>query len=74
MTDSPQAPASTVTWQEEHQTRTMAVADGLSATQRAKLEAALVKQREQDRLTATSDWREGVAAMAERRPPAFTGE
>ena len=36
---------------------------------------ALARERaEQDRLTATADWREGVAAMAERRPPAFTGE
>lgn len=36
---------------------------------------ALARERaEQDRLTATSDWREGVAAMAERRPPVFTGE
>jgi 2-(1,2-epoxy-1,2-dihydrophenyl)acetyl-CoA isomerase len=35
---------------------------------------ALARERsEQDRLTATSDWREGVAAMAERRPPVFTG-
>jgi 2-(1,2-epoxy-1,2-dihydrophenyl)acetyl-CoA isomerase len=35
---------------------------------------ALVRERsEQDRLTATQDWREGVAAMAERRPPVFTG-
>lgn len=36
---------------------------------------ALARERsEQDRLTATTDWREGVAAMAERRPPVFTGE
>jgi 2-(1,2-epoxy-1,2-dihydrophenyl)acetyl-CoA isomerase len=35
---------------------------------------ALGRERsEQDRLTQTSDWREGVAAMAERRPPQFTG-
>jgi 2-(1,2-epoxy-1,2-dihydrophenyl)acetyl-CoA isomerase len=35
---------------------------------------ALARERsEQDRLTATRDWREGVAAMAERRPPVFTG-
>jgi enoyl-CoA hydratase/carnithine racemase len=36
---------------------------------------ALARERsEQDRLTATKDWREGVAAMAARRPPEFTGE
>jgi 2-(1,2-epoxy-1,2-dihydrophenyl)acetyl-CoA isomerase len=35
---------------------------------------ALARERsEQDRLSATQDWREGVAAMAERRPPVFTG-
>jgi enoyl-CoA hydratase/carnithine racemase len=35
---------------------------------------ALARERsEQDRLSATKDWREGVAAMAERRPPVFTG-
>jgi 2-(1,2-epoxy-1,2-dihydrophenyl)acetyl-CoA isomerase len=28
---------------------------------------------EQDRLRATADWREGVAAMAARRPPRFEG-
>jgi enoyl-CoA hydratase/carnithine racemase len=28
---------------------------------------------EQDRLRETNDWKEGVAAMAERRPPDFTG-
>jgi enoyl-CoA hydratase/carnithine racemase len=36
---------------------------------------ALAREKaEQDRLSATKDWREGVAAMAERRPPVFTGE
>jgi 2-(1,2-epoxy-1,2-dihydrophenyl)acetyl-CoA isomerase len=36
---------------------------------------ALARERsEQDRLTATKDWREGVSAMAERRTPEFTGE
>ena len=36
---------------------------------------ALGRERaEQDRLTATKDWREGVTAMAERRPPVFVGE
>ena len=36
--------------------------------------AALARERaEQDRLTQTADWREGVAAMAERRTPSFTG-
>jgi len=35
---------------------------------------ALARERsEQDRLSATQDWREGVAAMAERRTPEFTG-
>jgi 2-(1,2-epoxy-1,2-dihydrophenyl)acetyl-CoA isomerase len=35
---------------------------------------ALARERsEQDRLSATKDWREGVAAMAERRTPEFTG-
>lgn len=31
------------------------------------------ERAEQDRLRTTADWREGVAAMAERRPPIFTG-
>jgi enoyl-CoA hydratase/carnithine racemase len=36
---------------------------------------ALARERaEQDRLTGTADWREGVKAMAERRTPKFTGE
>ncbi len=40
-----------------------------------RVRAALARERsEQDRLSATSDWREGVAAMAERRPPMFTGQ
>ncbi len=30
------------------------------------------EKAEQDRLRQTNDWREGVAAMAERRPPNFT--
>jgi enoyl-CoA hydratase/carnithine racemase len=35
---------------------------------------ALARERsEQDRLSATQDWREGVSAMSERRPPVFTG-
>ena len=28
---------------------------------------------EQERLTATEDWKEGVAAMADRRTPDFSG-
>lgn len=32
------------------------------------------ERAEQDRLSATADFREGVAAMAERRDPHFTGE
>ena len=31
------------------------------------------QQAEQARLRETNDWREGVAAMAERRTPYFTG-
>ena len=31
------------------------------------------EQREQARLVASEDFREGVQAMAERRPPKFTG-
>jgi 2-(1,2-epoxy-1,2-dihydrophenyl)acetyl-CoA isomerase len=39
-----------------------------------KVRDALARERaEQDRLTSTSDWREGVRAMAERRTPVFTG-
>jgi 2-(1,2-epoxy-1,2-dihydrophenyl)acetyl-CoA isomerase len=39
-----------------------------------RVRAALARERsEQDRLTATQDWREGVKAMAERRPPVFIG-
>jgi enoyl-CoA hydratase/carnithine racemase len=32
------------------------------------------EQAEQGRLRQTADWREGVRAMQERRPPRFTGE
>lgn len=40
-----------------------------------QVRAVLVRERaEQDRLIATADWREGVAAAAERRPPRFTGQ
>jgi 2-(1,2-epoxy-1,2-dihydrophenyl)acetyl-CoA isomerase len=39
-----------------------------------RVRAALERERaEQDRLRHTADWREGVAAMAERRAPDFTG-
>ncbi|MEZ5377967.1 MAG: enoyl-CoA hydratase/isomerase family protein [Acidimicrobiales bacterium] len=36
-------------------------------------EATNRERAEQERLTATSDWQEGVKAMAERRLPDFTG-
>jgi 2-(1,2-epoxy-1,2-dihydrophenyl)acetyl-CoA isomerase len=36
--------------------------------------AAMVRERaEQERLMQTSDWREGVAAVSERRPASFSG-
>ena len=39
-----------------------------------RIRAATDRERaEQDRLRRTSDWREGVQAMSERRPPRFTG-
>ncbi len=39
-----------------------------------RVRAALARERaEQDRLASTQDWREGVKAMAERRPPVFIG-
>jgi enoyl-CoA hydratase/carnithine racemase len=40
-----------------------------------RTKAAMVRERsEQDRLQHTSDWREGIAAVAERRPANFRGE
>jgi 2-(1,2-epoxy-1,2-dihydrophenyl)acetyl-CoA isomerase len=40
----------------------------------ARIRAATDHERaEQERLQATDDWREGVRAVAERRPAAFTG-
>jgi enoyl-CoA hydratase/carnithine racemase len=39
-----------------------------------KVRAVIARERtEQDRLRRTEDWREGVRAMAERRPPDFRG-
>ncbi len=39
-----------------------------------KIQAATARERlEQERLTTTKDWAEGIAAMAERRSPTFTG-
>ena len=39
-----------------------------------RIRVATARERaEQDRLTATADFREGVRATAERRPPVFTG-
>jgi enoyl-CoA hydratase/carnithine racemase len=51
--------------------------EAIRATMRADLaerieRAAAHERAEQDRLSATSDFREGVRAMAERRPPRFT--
>ncbi len=51
----------------------------IRATLRAELveqtKAAMVRERaEQDRLQHTADWREGVAAVGERRPANFRGE
>ncbi len=41
----------------------------------AAIRAATDRERaEQERLTQTSDWQEGVKAMAERRTPDFTGQ
>jgi 2-(1,2-epoxy-1,2-dihydrophenyl)acetyl-CoA isomerase len=50
----------------------------IRATMRGQLadqaRAAMVRERaEQERLMQTSDWREGVAAVSERRPASFTG-
>ena len=52
--------------------------DGVSRTMRGGLadqvRAAMAHERaEQTRLQATDDFREGVRATAERRPPSFTG-
>jgi enoyl-CoA hydratase/carnithine racemase len=41
----------------------------------AQVERATAREeREQQRLRDTDDFREGVAAVAERRPPSFTGQ
>lgn len=50
----------------------------IRATMRAELaaraRAAMARERaEQDRLMQTSDWKEGVAAVMQRRPAQFTG-
>jgi 2-(1,2-epoxy-1,2-dihydrophenyl)acetyl-CoA isomerase len=50
----------------------------IRATMRGQLadqaRAAMVRERaEQERLMQTSDWREGVAAVSERRPASFSG-
>jgi 2-(1,2-epoxy-1,2-dihydrophenyl)acetyl-CoA isomerase len=40
----------------------------------AQLRAAMARERaEQERLMSTSDWREGLAAVRDRRPASFTG-
>jgi enoyl-CoA hydratase/carnithine racemase len=39
-----------------------------------QVRTAMARERgEQERLMATADWREGIAAAAERRPPRFSG-
>ncbi|MDH4366118.1 MAG: enoyl-CoA hydratase/isomerase family protein, partial [Acidimicrobiia bacterium] len=53
--------------------------DSIRQTMRGHLAAAIRaatdrEKAEQDRLTKTADWREGVKAMAERRAPNFTGQ
>ena len=53
--------------------------DSIRQTMRGHLAAAIRgatdhEKAEQDRLTRTADWREGVKAMAERRTPDFTGQ
>lgn len=53
--------------------------DSIRETQRgglaAEIRAATQRERaEQERLQHTADFREGVAAMAERRPPVFRGQ
>ena len=53
--------------------------DSIRQTMRGQLAAAVRaatdrEKREQDILTKTADWREGVKAMAERRDPNFTGQ
>lgn len=53
--------------------------DSIRQTMRGHLAAAIRaatdhEKAEQDKLTKTADWREGVKAMAERRPPVFTGQ
>ena len=40
-----------------------------------QVRAAVVRERaEQEQHQRTDDWREGIAATAERRDPVFTGE
>jgi enoyl-CoA hydratase/carnithine racemase len=51
------------------------IRETLRAPLLAGLDAALAREAaEQDRLRTTSDWVEGVRAMAERREPDFGGE
>ncbi|MFT3855615.1 MAG: enoyl-CoA hydratase/isomerase family protein [Ilumatobacteraceae bacterium] len=51
------------------------IRETLRADLAVRTKAAMAREKaEQDRLQHTSDWREGVAAVAERRPANFRGE
>jgi 2-(1,2-epoxy-1,2-dihydrophenyl)acetyl-CoA isomerase len=52
----------------------LAIRETMRGDLAARVEQATARERgEQQRLRGTDDFREGVAAVAERRPPSFTG-